>query len=141
MLSVLYLATAAGAFVSAWWQARLIKANRPIRHGLWLALYAALGYAASALAFGPWWALPAALGMAGVFSAVFRLFLNAARWLPLDYMGPPPATKKGRSMYDLFCWRVAMRIGTWPALVAFAMEGSAAIGVAVLFWLRSASLF
>lgn len=140
MLNVLYLATAAGAFVSAWWQARLIKANRPIRHGLWLALYAALGYAASALAFGPWWALPAALGMAGVFSPVFRLFLNAARWLPLDYMGPDAATAKGRSRYDLLCWRMSLRLGVEPVSVAITLETSAAIGVAVLFALRSASL-
>ncbi len=141
MLSVLYLATSAGAFVSAWWQARLIQANKPIHHGRWLAAYAALGYGMAAWSFGPWWALPAALGMAGVFSPVFRLFLNAARWLPLDYMGPTTATAKGRSRYDLFCWRMALRLRTNPAMVALAMEGSAAIGVAILFALRSASLF
>mgnify|MGYP007089347243 CR=1 FL=1 len=123
MLSVLYLATSTGAFVSAWWQVRLIKANRPIRHGLWLAAYIVIGYGSAIFAAGPWWGILALVGMAGIFSINFRLFLNSLRGLPPDYMGPPADVIRNRSRYDLFYWRLALRFNLSPALLAVSLEG------------------
>lgn len=117
-----------GAIAAGIWQARLILANKPIRHGRWLAVYFVVGYGAACVQYGPWWGLLALVGMAGTFSLWFRLVLNIERGLPISYMGPDPGIKSaGRSKYDLFCWHVGAKLKWPPVLVAMGMEVTAAI--------------
>lgn len=126
----------AAAFSAAWSvaipQAILIDHGRPIRHGLWLAVYAVVGFLTT------WMAMPTlglALlvlpGMAGVFSASFRLALNDLRDLPWHYLGPNPANgpAPGRSVYDLLAWRVAKRLRCRPVAVALTLELGTALAV------------
>lgn len=134
MLSNLYLITILGAMGAGVWHARLIKANKPIRHGLWLLLYAFVGGLLAAWLVGPYWAFPAAMGMAGLFSMWFRLTLNTRRGLLPSYMGPDPSdTSRKRSQYDLLCWRIAGRIDWPPVVVAITIESTASLLVAALY--------
>lgn len=136
MLSLLNLISIFGAVAAGVWQARLITANKPIRHGRWLAAYIAIGYGSAFVAAGPWWGILALVGMAGQFSLWFRLVLNLERYLPASYMGPNPALRTaGRSKYDLLCWRIGAKLQWPPVLVAMAIEVSAVLATWIIFFL------
>lgn len=123
-----------GAIAAAVWQARLIKANKPIRHGRWLALYLVIGYGIAFLQVGPLWGILAIVGMAGLFSMWFRLVLNLERGLLPSYMGPDPAfNSAGQSKYDRLCWHLGDCLGWPPVLVAISMELTAVLGTSLTF--------
>lgn len=73
----------------AWWHARLIRQNRPIRHGAWSAIFFLL------VGVTAWWRWPALrnVGTATVFAVacacgrqiVFNISLNFFRGLAWDY--------------------------------------------------------
>lgn len=134
MLSLLNLIAIFGAVAAGVWQARLITANKPIRHGRWLAAYIAIGYGSAFVAAGPWWGILALVGMAGMFSLWFRLVLNLERGLLPSYMGPDPAVgSAGRSKYDLLCWRFGAKLQWPPVLVAMGIEVSAVFATWIIF--------
>lgn len=133
-MSALVILCIFAAYVMATYQAKLIKANKPIRHGLWLAALIVVGYGIAWAILGPWWALLALVGMGGMYSMWFRVVLNTSRNLLPSYMGPSASdTSSNRSQYDLLCWRIANKLGCWPIWVALTIEGTAVIGVQLIF--------
>lgn len=133
-MNTLYILSIFAAYGMGSYQAKLIKANRPIRHGLWLTALIAGGYGIAWGTVGPWWALLALVGMGGLFSMWFRVVLNTSRNLLPSYMGPDASDTSGkRSQYDLLCWRIANKLGCWPIWVALTLEATAIISVQLIY--------
>jgi hypothetical protein len=105
----------------AWWHSRLIKAGRPIRHGAWSVLYAAL----IAIAIWVCWTELPHVGQMSVFAlacacgrlAIFAPALNLFRGLSLTYV-----SKTSTSIID----RIEVRLF---GVRAWLVE----IGAAILF--------
>lgn len=70
----------------AWYHARLIKADRPIRHGWWAALYITLCGALCLFAESGWLAIFAIL----IRKPLFDVSLNYFRGKPLFYVASDP---------------------------------------------------
>lgn len=138
MLNALYIASALSGLGMAAYHAHLIRQDRSVRHGVWMAVWFVAGVATATMGLHHiGWAVMALFGMAAVFSAVFRTTLNKLRGLPWSYMGPDLTdTSAKRSQYDLLCWRIAARLGWQPVAVALVLELSTAVLVATLMPLR-----
>lgn len=108
--------------VMAWWHSRLIKANRPIRHGWWALLFAAL-VILGVITLNKVGAFPLNAWKIGVFTlacaigrlVVFNISLNYFRGLSLTYVSKASASLIDKVEIRLFGSRV------WLAEVVLAV--------------------
>jgi hypothetical protein len=106
----------------AWWHSRLIKAGRPIVHGLWGLLYAGL----IGVAIWLLWPAVALLSHVSAFALacaagrvpVFNIALNFFRGLSWDYMSATSTSIIDKIMLRLFGRNVRV---LWAALIAVAI--------------------
>jgi hypothetical protein len=97
----------------AFHHARLIKQNRPIRHGLWACAY--MGAVVLSCVVFTWWYLPIlVLNRAVIFSPV----LNLRRGLPVNYISSSTTSVIdklesrlfGRNWYKKMAWYIGLFI-------------------------------
>ena len=101
-----YAFTILFAVLSGWWDARAIKRQEEIDHGVRWAFRAMVVGIACCIAMmftdrTVWHVLPLAVGCGFLFSAVFLLSLNLLRGLDWRYLGPRLAFRTSKdSRYD-----------------------------------------